>query len=78
MNDVCDFLSESQTLLKKNKKTITQIYNEFRNYLPCLLNMLPIEMKIEIVTIAGNVETKLWLHPHKLGYLLPAKALTCP
>ena len=36
------------------------------------------EMKIEIATIAGNVETKLWLHPHKLGYLLPAKALTCP
>ena len=45
MNDACNFLLKSQTALQGNKKTIFQIYNEFRNYIPCFLNMLPIEIK---------------------------------
>ena len=45
MSDACNFLLESQASLRENKKTIFQIYNEFRNYIPCFFNMLPIEIK---------------------------------
>lgn len=45
MSDACNFLLESQVSLRDNKKTIFQIYNEFRNYIPCFFNLLPIEIK---------------------------------
>jgi hypothetical protein len=49
MDDAVIFLNDSYMLLKNKKKTIGEIYNEFKKYIPCYFNLLPIELKTKIV-----------------------------
>tara|TARA_B100001989_G_C24545735_1_gene470610 strand:- start:2614 stop:3222 length:609 start_codon:yes stop_codon:yes gene_type:complete len=58
MEEAYIFLSNSCILLKNKKKTVFEIYNEFKKYIPCYFIFLPIELKTEIVKKAINYNKK--------------------